>query len=177
MLRWSPCKTTSRASSHLGHENLMGETEQPARSLVARCLLRYWPLSNERKWQASYPLEIPFWLLISGLCREPGVGLQDLIARSNASEYSTMAIRRSSSRRLFSALSSGEYRRSGRSMNERSLPSTVFMRSSALLRVSRPFRVGTISSSLAYKRHSPICSLTTPLAVFCLTDLRSSGNP
>jgi hypothetical protein len=155
MLRWPPCKTTSRASSHLGHENLMDETEQPARSKVARCFLRHWPLSNEREWQASYPLEIPFWLLISGLCREPGVGIQDLIARSNASEYSTMAIRRSSSRRLFSALSSGEYRRPGRSI----------------------LRVGTISSSLAYKRHSPICSLTTPLAVFCLTDLRSSGNP
>jgi hypothetical protein len=46
-------------------------------------------------------------------------------------------------------------------MNERSLTSTVFMRSSALLRVSRAFRVGTISSSLAYKRHSSIRSLTT----------------
>jgi hypothetical protein len=54
---------------------------------------------------------------------------------------------------LFSALSSDEYWRSGRSMNARSLPSAVFRRSSALLRISRALRVGTVSSSLAYHDH------------------------
>jgi hypothetical protein len=108
------------------------------------------PLNNENERQASYPSEFRFGFLFQGCAVNRESLIYDLTACSNASEYSTIASRRSSSRRLFAALSSGEYWRSGRSMNARSFPSAVFMRSSALLRISSALRVGTGSSSLAY---------------------------
>jgi hypothetical protein len=49
-------------------------------------------------------------------------------------------------------------------MNERSLSSAIFMRSSALLRISRDLRVGTVRSSLVNR--SPVWPIRSLITAF-----------
>ena len=96
------------------------------------------------------PLGIPFLASYFRVFRESGVG--NLGPDRLLKRFRVFHHRESEGieQTLFSALSSGEYWRSGRSMNERSLASAVLMRSSAVLRISRALRVGTVYLFLTY---------------------------